>query len=46
MQGRILMFIVENGNLQLVIDKEAKGAMYNFNVFNGKLLARMNQKIY
>ncbi len=39
------MFIVEDGKLQLVTDKKAKGALYNLNVFNGKILARMNQKI-
>jgi DNA damage-binding protein 1 len=39
------MFIVEDGKLQLVTYKEAKEAMYNFNVFNGKLLVAMNQKI-
>jgi DNA damage-binding protein 1 len=44
-QGRILVFIVEDGKLQLVTEKEAKGAVYNLNAFNGKLLAGINQKI-
>ncbi len=39
------MFIVEDGKLQLVTEKEAKGAVYNLNAFNGKLLAGINQKI-
>ncbi|KAH8952399.1 hypothetical protein BDL97_09G083300 [Sphagnum fallax] len=44
-KGRILVFIVEDGKLQLVTEKEAKGAVYNLNAFNGKLLAGINQKI-
>lgn len=45
-QGRILVFLVDDGGkLQLVAEKEAKGAVYNLNAFNGKLLAGINQKI-
>eukprot|EP01018_Ginkgo_biloba_P003844 Gb_36569 [translate_table: standard] len=44
-KGRILVFIVEDGKLQLVTEKETKGAVYNLNAFNGKLLAGINQKI-
>jgi DNA damage-binding protein 1 len=39
------MFIVEDGKLQLLTNKEAKGVVYNLNVFNGKLLVAINQKI-
>lgn len=45
MQGRILVFIVEDGKLQLIAEKETKGAVYSLNAFNGKLLAAINQKI-
>ncbi|XP_076949712.1 DNA damage-binding protein 1-like [Bidens hawaiensis] len=44
-KGRILVFIVEDGKLQLVAEKETKGAVYSLNAFNGKLLAAINQKI-
>jgi len=44
-KGRILVFHVDEGKLQLVAEKEAKGAVYNLNAFNGKLLAGINQKI-
>ncbi|GKD60278.1 DNA damage-binding protein 1 isoform X2 [Tanacetum coccineum] len=37
-KGRILIFMVEDGKLQLVVEKENKA-------FNGKLLAAINQKI-
>ncbi|XP_010445239.1 PREDICTED: DNA damage-binding protein 1b-like [Camelina sativa] len=43
--GRILVFIVEEGRLQLITEKETKGAVYSLNAFNGKLLAAINQKI-
>ncbi len=36
------MFIVEDGKLQLVTNKEAKEVVYNLNVFNGKLLVSIN----
>jgi hypothetical protein len=45
LQGRILIFAVEDGKLSLVAEKETKGAVYNLNPFNGKLLAGINQKI-
>ncbi|XP_077229211.1 DNA damage-binding protein 1 [Tasmannia lanceolata] len=44
-KGRILVFIVEDGKLQLIVEKETKGAAYSLNAFNGKLLAAINQKI-
>ncbi|KAK4488128.1 hypothetical protein RD792_003870 [Penstemon davidsonii] len=44
-KGRILVFAVEDGKLQLITEKEAKGAVYSLNAFNGKLLAAINQKI-
>ncbi|EFJ23079.1 hypothetical protein SELMODRAFT_151061 [Selaginella moellendorffii] len=44
-KGRILIFTVEDGKFQLVTEKETKGAVYNLNAFNGKLLAGINQKI-
>eukprot|EP00252_Welwitschia_mirabilis_P019638 TRINITY_DN4603_c0_g1_i1.p1 TRINITY_DN4603_c0_g1~~TRINITY_DN4603_c0_g1_i1.p1 ORF type:complete len:1092 (+),score=216.35 TRINITY_DN4603_c0_g1_i1:257-3532(+) len=45
-KGRILVFQVDEGcRLSLVAEKETKGAVYNLNAFNGKLLAGINQKI-
>ncbi|KOM28694.1 hypothetical protein LR48_Vigan564s000400 [Vigna angularis] len=44
-KGRILVFTVEDGKLQLIAEKETKGAVYCLNAFNGKLLAAINQKI-
>ncbi|KAL6500624.1 DNA damage-binding protein 1a [Orobanche hederae] len=44
-KGRILVFAVEDGKLQLIAEKETKGAAYSLNAFNGKLLAAINQKI-
>ncbi|VVB07861.1 unnamed protein product [Arabis nemorensis] len=44
-KGRILVFVVEDGRLQLIAEKETKGAVYSLNAFNGKLLAAINQKI-
>ncbi|KAL9270792.1 DNA damage-binding protein 1-like protein [Drosera capensis] len=44
-KGRILVFAVEDGKLQLIAEKETKGAVYSLNSFNGKLLAAINQKI-
>ncbi|KAF3778191.1 DNA damage-binding protein 1 [Nymphaea thermarum] len=44
-KGRILVFTVEDGKLQLITEKETKGAVYTLNAFNGKLLAAINQKI-
>ena len=40
-----MVFIVEDGKLQLIAEKETKGAVYSLNAFNGKLLAAINQKI-
>ncbi|MCL7038249.1 hypothetical protein MKW94_006303, partial [Papaver nudicaule] len=44
-KGRILVFAVEDGKLQLLAEKETKGSVYSLNSFNGKLLAAINQKI-
>ncbi|XP_022762657.1 DNA damage-binding protein 1a-like isoform X2 [Durio zibethinus] len=44
-RGRILVFVVEDGKLQLIAQKETMGAVYSLNAFNGKLLAAINQKI-
>ncbi|CAH8385815.1 unnamed protein product [Eruca vesicaria subsp. sativa] len=44
-KGRILVFMVEDAKLQLIAEKETKGAVYSLNAFNGKLLAAINQKI-
>ncbi|EYU19140.1 hypothetical protein MIMGU_mgv1a0005922mg, partial [Erythranthe guttata] len=44
-KGRILVFAVEDGKLQLIAEKETKGAVYSLNAFNGRLLAAINQKI-
>ena len=40
-----MVFVVESGKLQLIAEKETKGAVYSLNAFNGKLLAAINQKI-
>lgn len=45
-KGRILVFLVEDGKLQLIAEKETKGAVYNLNAFNGKLLAGITHKIH
>jgi len=42
---RILVFSVEDGQLQLVSEKETKGVVFNLNLFNGKLLVGINGKI-
>ncbi|KAL6499676.1 DNA damage-binding protein 1a [Orobanche gracilis] len=44
-KGRILVFTVEDGKLQLIAKKETEGAVYGLNAFNGKLLAAIRQKI-
>ncbi|KAL2489804.1 protein TIC [Forsythia ovata] len=38
-EGKILIFTVEDGKLQLIAEKETKGVVYSLIVFNGKLLA-------
>ena len=47
-QGRILVFAVTGihgeRKLQLVAEKEVKGAVYCLNAFNGKVLAGVNSK--
>ncbi|KAL5220246.1 hypothetical protein ABZP36_024959 [Zizania latifolia] len=44
-KGRILVFLVEERKLQLMAEKQTKGAVYSLNAFNGKLLAAINQKV-
>ena len=44
-RGRILVLVVRDGRLSLVAEKEVKGAVYNLNAFNGKLLAGINSKV-
>lgn len=39
------VFHVEDQKLVLVSEKEAKGAVYNLNAFNGRLLAGVNSKL-
>ncbi|KAL2488215.1 DNA damage-binding protein 1a [Forsythia ovata] len=45
MQGRMLIFTIEDGKLQLIAEKETNGVVYSLNVFNEKLIAAINQKI-
>jgi len=44
-KGRILVFQVVEKKLQVVAEKETKGAVYCLNAFNGKLLAGINSKV-
>ena len=44
-RGRILVLKAHEGRLTLVAEKETKGAVYNLNAFNGKLLAGINSKV-
>ena len=44
-RGRVLVFKVVRDELVLVAEKEVKGAVYNLNAFNGKLLAGVNSKV-
>ncbi|KAI3709967.1 hypothetical protein L2E82_39738 [Cichorium intybus] len=44
-QGRILIFMVEDGKLQLVAEKETISPVNALSAFNGKLLAAINKKI-
>ncbi len=32
--------------MEFVVKKKAKGVVYNINVFNGKLMTRINKKIW
>ena len=43
--GRILVLRVEADALELVSEKEVRGAVYNLNAFKGKLLAGINSKL-
>ena len=44
-KGRIHLFQVHNGKLQLISQKETRGAVYNVNPFHGKLLAGINSRV-
>ncbi|KAK8987605.1 hypothetical protein V6N11_027351 [Hibiscus sabdariffa] len=44
-KGRILVFFVEDGELQLIAEKETKGTVFSLNAFHGKLLASFNKRI-
>ena len=46
-RGRILVFRMdsEGGKLVLICERETKGAVYQLNAFNGKLLAAINNKV-
>ncbi|CAL5227828.1 g10856 [Coccomyxa viridis] len=44
-KGRILVFMVKDFKLQLVSEREVKGAVYNVNPFQGKLIAGINSKV-
>lgn len=44
-QGRIIMFAINEGKLNQVIDKEVKGACYSLCELNGKLLASINSTV-
>lgn len=44
-QGRILLLQVHNGKLQLISEKETRGAVYNLTAFQGKLLAGINSRV-
>ena len=44
-RGRILVLRVEADALELVSEKEVRGAVYNLNAFKGKLLAGINSKL-
>ncbi|KAL4310663.1 hypothetical protein GQ457_01G000190 [Hibiscus cannabinus] len=45
LKGRILVFFVEDENLQLIAEKETKGTVFSLNAFHGKLLASFNKRI-
>lgn len=44
-QGRIIMFLYQDGKLQQVAEKEIKGACYTLVEFNGRLLASINSTV-
>mmetsp|Transcript_28073 Transcript_28073/g.43830 ORF Transcript_28073/g.43830 Transcript_28073/m.43830 type:complete len:992 (-) Transcript_28073:1819-4794(-) len=44
-EGRILIFEVVERKLRLITEKEVRGACYQLNSFNGKVLAAINSKI-
>ncbi|KAK8684434.1 hypothetical protein V6N13_040463, partial [Hibiscus sabdariffa] len=40
--GHIMVFVVEDGKLQLIAEKETKGTVCSLNAFSGKLLTYIN----
>jgi DNA damage-binding protein 1 len=44
-QGSILVFMVEDDKLQLVVEKDINGAVYNLNEVHGMLLAGVNHEL-
>merc|ERR1711871_1097461 len=44
--GRILVFVVTEGKLELVAESAVKGAVYDLEGFNGHLLAAVNSRIW
>ena len=44
-QGRIIMFLYQDGKLQQIAEKEIKGACYSLVEFNGRLLASINSTV-
>eukprot|EP00743_Colponemidia_sp_Colp-15_P005247 GILK01005646.1.p1 GENE.GILK01005646.1~~GILK01005646.1.p1 ORF type:complete len:1143 (+),score=205.41 GILK01005646.1:93-3431(+) len=44
-RGRLLVYTVVDKKLQIVTEKETKGAVYTIHPFNGKLLGSVNSKI-
>lgn len=44
-KGRILVFKIEDSSLVLIHEREARGAVYSLNAFNGKLIACINSKV-
>ncbi|CAD7703040.1 unnamed protein product, partial [Ostreobium quekettii] len=45
-RGRILVVLCEEGKLQIVAEKEMKGAVFTLNPIQGKLLATVNCKVH
>ena len=44
-QGRLILFQWSEGKLQVVAEKEVKGAVYSLVNFNGKILAAINATV-
>lgn len=45
MQGRILVFIVQHGKLNLMAQKQTRGAVYNLANLNQGLIAGINSRV-